>query len=354
MAPPRPPQPSYTRVTHNATYPAINPCLPGLSSAGKIVVITGASGGIGRATAASFAASQPKALILLGRRADELAKTAEQARAAGAADLIVETHAVDLLDSARLRDVLSATVRSHGGAPVDVLVHCAGALAPVQRLVEEADPATFLKGYETTVVGTLAVAQAVVLANRAVLVGDEGQQPEVAFLNLTTAGILFPPFPGMGAYVSSKMAAVKLLHALAAENPHVRLVHVHPGFLRTAMSAELAKTTKLPFDYDESMCRPLPKLCGTMLTCEQSRSPPTFSSGRRPRRRTSCEARSSLPRGTWTSSRRAKRRLRARPSGRAAGSCGSDSRGSRATSGKHRCRVPWRGDLPQAGLGTGT
>jgi NAD(P)-dependent dehydrogenase (short-subunit alcohol dehydrogenase family) len=56
----------------------------------------------------------------------------------------------------------------------------------------------------------------------------------------------------MGAYVSSKMAAVKILQAFAGENHHVRLHNVHPGFLDTAMSAELARTTKLPFAFDDS------------------------------------------------------------------------------------------------------
>jgi hypothetical protein len=99
----------------------------------------------------------------------------------------------------------------------------------------EADPATFIDGYKTTVVGMLATAQAVVLANKAV----SGEERPVTFINLTTAGILFPPFPGMGAYVSSKMAAVKLL--LVAENPYVRLHNVHPVFLETAMSAKSAE-----------------------------------------------------------------------------------------------------------------
>ncbi|KAK4119627.1 hypothetical protein N657DRAFT_649943 [Parathielavia appendiculata] len=56
----------------------------------------------------------------------------------------------------------------------------------------------------------------------------------------------------MGAYVSSKMVAVKLLQASGPENPHVRIHHVHPGFLDTAKSAQLAKTTKLPFSFDDS------------------------------------------------------------------------------------------------------
>jgi NAD(P)-dependent dehydrogenase (short-subunit alcohol dehydrogenase family) len=232
--------PSYTKLTHSATYPAIDPSLPALSTCGKVVLITGASGGIGRAAALSFARSGPKSLVLLGRRSEALAETAHLVRSAYA-ELApaTETHEVDLCDAVRLRAVLEG-VAARAGA-IDVLVHSAGVLAPVVPLLE-ADPATFLDGYKTTVVGTLALAQALVRAN---------QGAGATLINLTTAGILFPPFPGMGAYVSSKMAAVKLLQAFAAENPHVRLHHVHPGFLDTAMSAQLAKTTKLPFSFDD-------------------------------------------------------------------------------------------------------
>ncbi|CBF79138.1 hypothetical protein AN7074.2 [Aspergillus nidulans FGSC A4] len=236
--------PSYTKVTHSATYPAINPSQPALSTAGKVVLITGASGGIGRATASSFAASGPRALILLGRRADALAETAAIVRASYA-EVTVQTHEAELCDASSVRNAMNKAAAEFGG--IDILVHCAGSLAPVVPLVE-ADPATFLDGYKTTVVGTLATAQAVVLANRTVSADED---KPVTFINLTTAGILFPPFPGMGAYVSSKMAAVKILEAFAAENPHVRLHNVHPGFLETAMSAKLGEKIKLPYAYDD-------------------------------------------------------------------------------------------------------
>ncbi|KAL8880138.1 MAG: hypothetical protein Q9198_002392 [Flavoplaca austrocitrina] len=134
---------------------------------------------------------------------------------------------------------MNKVAAQYGG--IDILVHAAGVLAPVMPLVE-ADPTTFLDGYKTTVVGTLVTAQSTVLANK---------DKPVTFINLTTAGILFPPFPGMGAYASSKMAAVKLLEAFAAENPQVRLHNVHPGLLKTAMSAKLEEKVKLPFAYDE-------------------------------------------------------------------------------------------------------
>ncbi|KAJ4412059.1 hypothetical protein N0V82_008859 [Gnomoniopsis sp. IMI 355080] len=242
-----PPQPSYTKVTHSSTYPDIDPRLPALSTDGKVVLITGASGGIGQATASSFAASRPRALILLGRRSDVLAETAALARSAGQEELVIQTHEVDLCNVANVRNVAEKVAAEFG--VIDILVHCAGVLAPVVPLLQ-ADPVTFLDGYKTTVVGTLVVAQAVVMANNNT--NHDNELREVTFINLTTAGILFPPFPGMGAYVSSKMAAVKLLEAFAAENPCVRLHNVHPGFLDTAMSTQLSQTTKLPFSFDDT------------------------------------------------------------------------------------------------------
>jgi NAD(P)-dependent dehydrogenase (short-subunit alcohol dehydrogenase family) len=238
-------QPSYTKLTHSATYPAIDPTLPALSTNDKVILITGASGGIGRAAALSFAASGPKSLILLGRRSDALGETAQLVRSRYP-NLTTETHEVDLCNSSELRVVFDSVVSKSGA--IDVVVHSAGVLAPVVPLLE-ADPTTFLDGYKTTIVGTLALAQAFVLANNK---KDHDDNFKPVLINLTTAGVLFPPFPGMGAYVSSKLAAVKLLQAFAAENPQYRIHQVHPGFLDTAMSTQLAKTTKLPFAFDDS------------------------------------------------------------------------------------------------------
>ncbi|KAJ6088563.1 NADP(+)-dependent dehydrogenase [Penicillium sp. IBT 16267x] len=238
------PSPSYTKVIHSTTYAGINPTQPGLSNADRVVLITGASGGIGRATASSFAASGPRALILLGRRTEVLAETATIVRASNA-KVTIQTHEVELCDYSSVRNAMSKVAAEFGG--IDILVHCAGVLAPVVPLLE-ADPATFLDGYKTTVIGTLVTAQAVVLANKTV---SPNEDKPVTYINLTTAGIIFPPFAGMGAYVSSKMAAVKVLESFAAENPQVRLHNVHPGFLQTAMSAKLSESIKLPFAFDD-------------------------------------------------------------------------------------------------------
>ncbi|KAJ5497983.1 Short-chain dehydrogenase/reductase SDR [Penicillium expansum] len=239
-----PPSPSYTKVIHSATYDGINPTQPGLSSAGTVVLITGASGGIGRATALSFAASGPRALILLGRRADALADTAKIVHVRHA-EVFIQTYEAELCDAASVRNAMDKVAAEFGS--IDIVIHCAGVLAPVVPLLD-ADPATFLDGYKTTVVGSLVTAQAVVLANKNV---SPDEDKPVTLVNLTTAGIIFPAFPGMGAYVSSKMAAVKILQSFAVENPEVRLHNVHPGFLQTAMSAKLSESIKLPFAFDD-------------------------------------------------------------------------------------------------------
>ena len=253
--------PSYTKVTHSATYASIDPAQPGLSTAGKAVLITGASGGIGRATASSYAASGPRALILLGRRADALAETATLVRA-NHPDVTIQVYPAELCDVSAVRDAMNKAAAQFGG--IDIVAHCAGVLAPVVPLLE-ADPTTFLDGYKTTVVGTLVAAQAVVRANQSVNANANENQP-VTFINLTTAGILFPPFAGMGAYVSSKMAAVKLLQSFATENPQVRLHNVHPGFLKTAMSAKLEEDVKLPFPYDDSTYHLIPPILRDILS----------------------------------------------------------------------------------------
>ncbi|KAL4768534.1 hypothetical protein BDW60DRAFT_219672 [Aspergillus nidulans var. acristatus] len=195
--------PSHAKATYSATYPAIEPTQPALSTASKVVLVTGAS-----------------AIILLGRRAGALAETASVVRSSHA-QVAIRTYEAELYDSSSVRDAMKQAGAEFGG--IDILVRCAGSLTPAVPLLE-ADPATFIDGYKTTVVGMLATAQAVVLANKAV----SGEERPVTFINLTTAGILFPPFPGMGSYVSSKMAAVKLLQSFVAENPYVLLHNVHP------------------------------------------------------------------------------------------------------------------------------
>jgi NAD(P)-dependent dehydrogenase (short-subunit alcohol dehydrogenase family) len=66
----------FTAQTHRDVYTAIDPTK--ISQKGKVVIITGASQGLGaQAFAPSFAAAGPKAIVLVARNADKLQEVAD-------------------------------------------------------------------------------------------------------------------------------------------------------------------------------------------------------------------------------------------------------------------------------------
>ncbi|KAI1470260.1 NAD(P)-binding protein [Daldinia caldariorum] len=66
-----------TPTYHSSTYPTINPTRPELSQAGKTVLITGASAGIGYHIAKAFVQAKADKVIILGRRVDKIKAAAE-------------------------------------------------------------------------------------------------------------------------------------------------------------------------------------------------------------------------------------------------------------------------------------
>ena len=65
--------------------------------------------------------------------------------------------------------------------------------------------------------------------------------------------------PGLSAYISSKLAQVKMLEFLAAENPNVFVASVHPGMVETAIFRKSgAKAEQLPMDKGKSQILSLP------------------------------------------------------------------------------------------------
>jgi NADP-dependent 3-hydroxy acid dehydrogenase YdfG len=61
-----------TRGVHRSMYPFLEPNNPALSAAGKSVLITGVSGGIGRALAQAWTTAGAKVIIITGRKIDIL------------------------------------------------------------------------------------------------------------------------------------------------------------------------------------------------------------------------------------------------------------------------------------------
>jgi NAD(P)-dependent dehydrogenase (short-subunit alcohol dehydrogenase family) len=93
--------------------------------AGKTALITGAGRGIGRALALGLAAEGVR-LVLLARSGDQLAQTAAELTAAGAAEpLIIQADVAD--DQQRRQAVAAALARG----PVDILINNAATVEPL-------------------------------------------------------------------------------------------------------------------------------------------------------------------------------------------------------------------------------
>ena len=91
----------------------------------RTAIVTGASQGIGQATAVRLARDFP-ALVLAARSADKLEETAQRVREAGAEALVV---AADLSEPAAAQTVVDAALRSFG--QIDALLNIAGAVPQI-------------------------------------------------------------------------------------------------------------------------------------------------------------------------------------------------------------------------------
>ena len=124
-----------------------------------IVVVTGASQGIGRAIAEAFSARDAAKVALVARTRPTLNTVAEACRTRGGEPLVVPT---DVTDDAAVT-AMAETVRSEWGTP-DVLVNNAGSFdhAPLDALTLEG----FREQIDVNLTGAFAVTQAFLPAMR--------------------------------------------------------------------------------------------------------------------------------------------------------------------------------------------
>ena len=127
-----------------------------VSLVGKVVFVTGASSGIGAATAMEFA-RQGARLLLCARRVERLQEMVPDLLEAGAAD--VRTFALDV----QKRDDVESTLAAlpEGWAEIDVLVNNAGLSRGLMKLWED-DVQNWEEMIDTNVKGLLYVTRSVV------------------------------------------------------------------------------------------------------------------------------------------------------------------------------------------------
>jgi NADP-dependent 3-hydroxy acid dehydrogenase YdfG len=177
----------------------------------RIAVITGASSGIGEATAHRLA-DEGFFVVCAARRGDRVARLA--------AEIGGRAVTCDVTDVASVAALAEAS-----GPVVHVLVNNAGGAFGAEP-VATADPADWRAMYEVNVIGTLHVTQALLPALRA---SGDGQ-----IINLgSTAGRI--AYEGGGGYTAAKHAVQVMTETLRLElcGEPIRICEIAPGMVRT-------------------------------------------------------------------------------------------------------------------------
>jgi NADP-dependent 3-hydroxy acid dehydrogenase YdfG len=175
-----------------------------------VAVVTGASSGIGAATATRLAA-EGFDVVLAARRLDRLTALAEQ----------IGGRAVQL----DVTDADSVAAFAAGLDRVDVLVNNAGGAFDAAP-VAEADLDSWQRTYDVNVLGTVRVTKALLPALRASGAGD------LLFVG-STAGLI--SYEGGASYTAAKHGVHTLAETLRLElvGEPVRVIEIAPGMVRT-------------------------------------------------------------------------------------------------------------------------
>ncbi|MFB7497017.1 SDR family NAD(P)-dependent oxidoreductase [Streptomyces sp. NPDC056161] len=189
------------------------PAVP--SAASRIAVVTGASSGIGAATARGLAAAGYR-VVLTARRKDRIEALAEELTEAGHE---VTAYQLDVTDRAAV-DEFATAFRTVG-----VLVNNAGGALGADP-VATGDPAHWRTMYETNVIGTLNVTQALLPKLEA---SGDGTVVVVS----STAGL--GTYEGGAGYVAAKHGEHVLAETLRLEivGRPVRVIEIAPGMVKT-------------------------------------------------------------------------------------------------------------------------
>ena len=173
--------------------------------AGKVVVVTGASSGVGRAVARAFGAEGAR-VALLARTTEALENAVEEIRAEGGEGLALPT---DVSDSAAVERAAATVIEAWGAIDVWVNDAMVSVFAPVKQMKDEEYRRVTDVNYLGTVYGTLA-------ALRHMLPRDQGTIIQIG------SALAYTSIPLQSAYCASKAAIRGFTDSLRIELRHDR------------------------------------------------------------------------------------------------------------------------------------
>ena len=189
---------------------------------GKTALITGASRGIGEASARAFAAAGAN-VILCARSTNVITDIASTI---GDKALALPC---DVSDATAVSDVVAATIEHFGN--LDILIGNAGMIEPISMMTDT-DPDAFSKAIDVNLKG-------VFYGMRAVLphMIEKGQGTIIT----VSSGAAHGPMQGWPTYCASKAGAYMLTRAADLENRDkgVRILGLSPGTVATQMQRDI-------------------------------------------------------------------------------------------------------------------
>ncbi|MBJ8347406.1 SDR family NAD(P)-dependent oxidoreductase [Antrihabitans sp. YC2-6] len=199
-----------------------------LQLAGRHIIITGASSGIGRASALA-AANKGATVLLLARRDDELQVVVEEIRAAGGKAF---GYRCDITEPDAVETTVRLILEEHGH--VDMLVNNAG--RSIRRSVYRSTER--LHDFERTMAVNYFGAVRMVLA----LLPHMRERKFGHIVNVSSAGVQFSA-PRYAAYLASKAALDKFSDVAAAETlaDKITFTTIHMPLVDTPMIAPTGK-----------------------------------------------------------------------------------------------------------------
>jgi NAD(P)-dependent dehydrogenase (short-subunit alcohol dehydrogenase family) len=187
----------------------------------KITIITGGSGGIGKAIAAAFI-REGSSVVLASRTGPELEKTKGELNGPPSK---VEICPADVSRAEHVQSLVEFTLSKFG--TVDILVNCAGVQGPI-GLITDIDAKEWLEAIKINLYGTFLCIKAVLPV---MMAKNSGK-----ILNFSGGGAVSPR-PRFSAYGTSKAGVVRLTETLAGElkDYNIGIHAIAPGAVNTKM-----------------------------------------------------------------------------------------------------------------------